>query len=615
MRVTVLVVAMFCVAGRVGADSTVIVDPTIRYQTWQGWGTSLAWWAKVVGGLPEPARTDYMEKAFDPVKGLGLNIVRYNIGGGENPEHLTPNKQFLEFRAAIPGYEPSPGHWDWNADPNQRWVLQRALKMGANQVEAFANSPPWWMTVSGSVTGNQKGKDNLRQDADGAFAAYLTAVVQHFHDDWHIPFRDLEPLNEPSGGWSFGNGQEGCHVDRPHQNAVLEAVSAALARNDISGTTLTASDEPSIGDADKTFPFYDAAVLHALTKINTHSYGGGDRTQLFDFANSVGKDLWLSEDGDGDGSGLHMSRQILDDVRGLHASAWVYWQVVDIAGGWGLLQSSQASETDTAYTVNKKYYVMGQYSKFIRPGDQIIAVDDASSLAAYDAHHQALVIVTTNDTDKDTSLVYDLSRFTRLGRSVSVHRTSPAENLARLPDITLLGSRYFVNVPAKSVTTYVINHAEYHGPLGINFRDYYRLVNVQSGLDLGVALAATAGGASVVQTNGKGDPSQQWDLIGVGDGNYKVINRASGLTLDVNQSSKTPGSGLIQYSDNGGSNQLWRLADIGDGEYLLVNRNSGLVLDGGGNAVGGRVIQNRDGLTTGQHWRLVLMTTAKTRRN
>ncbi len=36
------------------ADYTATVDPTVQYQTWEGWGSSLAWWAKVVGGFPEP---------------------------------------------------------------------------------------------------------------------------------------------------------------------------------------------------------------------------------------------------------------------------------------------------------------------------------------------------------------------------------------------------------------------------------------------------------------------------------------------------------------------------------------------------------------------------------
>ena len=90
----------------------------------------------------------------------------------------------------MPGFEPSPGVWDWTADANQRWVLQAAIKKGANQLEAFSNSPPWWMTSSGSVTGNARGADNIKPESYDAFADYLTEVTKHFRDVWGITFRD-----------------------------------------------------------------------------------------------------------------------------------------------------------------------------------------------------------------------------------------------------------------------------------------------------------------------------------------------------------------------------------------------------------------------------------------
>ena len=585
------------------AAVTALVDPSVQFQTWEGWGTSLAWWAKVVGGYPEAARRLYIEKAFDPVKGLGLNIVRYNIGGGENPQHLAPNPQFLGFRNAVPGFEPSPGVWDWAADANQRWVLQEAIKKGVNQVEAFSNSPPWWMTVSGSVTGGQGGKDNLRPDKDAAFADYLAEVVGHFHDTWGVTFRDLEPLNEPSGGWHFGgnnSNQEGCHIDRPHQNLIVGATIAALARRGLP-TTTTASDEPSIGDGNKTFPFYDEAALRGLSKINVHSYGGGDRTQLSNFALSHGKDLWLSEDGDGDPSGLSMARNITDDLNGLHPSAWVTWQVVDAVGGWGFLKNPQLDETTTAYTVNKKYFVMAQYSRFLRPGYRIIALDDPDSVAAWDAKAGRVVIITRNSGDTDRHVTYDLSRFTRLGARVTAYRTSPTEDLAALPPVALAGRRFTATVAAKSVTTYIFTGAAYQGAPGFSYRDFYALVNRGTGLALGVTSAAVGVSAPT------GGASQQWSLRGVGGGEYKLISRSAGLALDVSGASKEVGAALLLYPDNGGGNQQWRPVPGPGGVYTLVNRNSSLVLGVAAGAGGTDVTQQRGDGTRGQQWRLVKM--------
>ena len=80
--------------------------------------------------------------------------MRYNIGGGENPQYLPPNTPYLQYRAQVPGFlASSTAQYDWTQDANQRWVLQQGILKGVNIQEAFSNSPPWWMTNSGSVTG------------------------------------------------------------------------------------------------------------------------------------------------------------------------------------------------------------------------------------------------------------------------------------------------------------------------------------------------------------------------------------------------------------------------------------------------------------------------------
>jgi len=151
------------------ADYTAFVDPNVVVVTnFEGWGTSLCWWPNVVGAYPN--RNTYADLAFSQLK---LNIVRYNIGGGENPTN-----NFLSFRAQMPGFEPTNGVWNWSADANQRWMLQAALARGVDHVEAFANSPPWWMTISGSVTGNTNG-NNLQTNYERAFAVYLASVVSN----------------------------------------------------------------------------------------------------------------------------------------------------------------------------------------------------------------------------------------------------------------------------------------------------------------------------------------------------------------------------------------------------------------------------------------------------
>ena len=94
-------------------------------------------------------------------------------------------------------------------------------------LEAFSNSPPYWMTKSGCASGSTDGSNNLKDDSYDAFADYLTEVVKHYRDSFGITFRTLEPLNEPNANWWKANGgQEGCHFSPANQQTIIKAVGA-----------------------------------------------------------------------------------------------------------------------------------------------------------------------------------------------------------------------------------------------------------------------------------------------------------------------------------------------------------------------------------------------------
>ncbi|CAG8712814.1 13969_t:CDS:1, partial [Ambispora leptoticha] len=37
----------------VNANRTIFINPNDPWQTFEGWGTSLCWWANVLGGVPD----------------------------------------------------------------------------------------------------------------------------------------------------------------------------------------------------------------------------------------------------------------------------------------------------------------------------------------------------------------------------------------------------------------------------------------------------------------------------------------------------------------------------------------------------------------------------------
>lgn len=433
---------------------TAVVDPGTQYQTLEGWGTTLSWWANQVGGWSEPARSQFVDQLFAaPPNGLGLTYARYNIGGGDCPTCKT-----LSVGTAVPGYEPTAGTYDWTVDANQRWVAQRAYQDGAVFFEAQSNSPPWWMTVSGSSTGGVGSAANLSSTYQGtdanSFPSYLVNVVQHLNNNFGITFRELDPFNEPDGHWTYGGTQEGCDFGLAQQQTVIQNTISLL--NSVGSITrLAVNDDNSIGDALTAVNTFSSVTIADIDEVNTHNYGSsGEAASLSAAASNAGKRMVMSEWGSAETTGEDLSTHLVTDINTLHAVDWSIWQP-----NWPPLFTIDYS-TQTA-SPTEVYYVYANYAEFIRPGDTIISINDANSVAAYNARTNTLIIVTYNWTSSNTSVTYDLSRFKSVGSSATAYRTSSTENLAALGSVPLTGASLVYTVKADSVTTFVIPNAVY----------------------------------------------------------------------------------------------------------------------------------------------------------
>jgi len=430
---------------------TVTIDPTARYQTLEGWGTSLAFMAHMLGDFPDPVRDQFADLMFSPTRGLGLTIARYNIGGGENP-----SLHFLPKAARVPGYEPSPGVWDWNADPGQRWLLRAGIARGVTIVEGFANSPPWWMTISGSVTGGWNGGNNLKTSCWSTFPDYLAAVAEHFYKDYGMPFRTLEPLNEPvSNWWVYGDHQEGCHFYQgSNQTSIINTLAADLKAAGVA-TTVSAPDDNSINDALEAVKGFGKETLRNLAQFNTHSYNGEKREKLYHAALKDHKRLWMSEYGDGDTTGITLAMRINNDMNNLHPCAWCYWQVIDNTPGWAMLWNP-GNGRDYTCIIKQKYWVYANFTKFIRPGSVIIGTNDPTyTTAAMNAGNNILTMVTTNPGGQDQTVTYDLSKLNTAIAQVAAYQTSREEDLAAIPIGPISNHRLTLTMPGGSVTTVV----------------------------------------------------------------------------------------------------------------------------------------------------------------
>ena len=459
----ILMIVAGLACGAAHAQTKVVVDPGKKYQLFEGWGTSLCWWAELVGAWNETNRDQFLGALADPDTGLGYNIFRYNIGGGDQPGHNHLTKG--DGGGKVPGYKPTEkGNFDWTADPAQRGVALRLNKVVKDPIfEAFSNSPPWWMTKSGCVSGSNDGSDNLKEDYFDDFADYLSEVALHFKTEWGLTFRTVEPFNEPSAGWWKSNGgQEGCGFKNNQSKMIVELGKALKKKGLFPETSVSAADETSIKQAHDQLGNYTSEALSYLGQVNTHSYSDGSyRKQLYNRAFGLNKRLWQSETGPLSKSGdehiaLWMANVIIQDLRDMKAEAWVDWQIADPAENWRSIKADHKKQT---FSYMPRYYMHAAFSRYIRPGSRIIDSDNGNTVAAL-RPDGALVIVVRNSGSSDVKYNFDLTKFDKIGTSAKVVRFELPGSLKPQSDIAVANKLLSMTAKSNTVTTMVIDGAE-----------------------------------------------------------------------------------------------------------------------------------------------------------
>lgn len=198
------------------ADTTTTISSSTNWGTWEGWGTSLAWWAGAFGTRDDLANIFFTTNSVTyngaSVPGLGLNIVRYNAGAcssnsidGESmvvSANMIPSRQMDGYWVDYASTDPSTASWDWSVDANQRTMMQKAASRGADVFELFSNSPMWWMCINHNPAGADNGaNDNLQSWNYDQHAIYLANIAQYAAKNWGITFDSVEPFNEPMASW------------------------------------------------------------------------------------------------------------------------------------------------------------------------------------------------------------------------------------------------------------------------------------------------------------------------------------------------------------------------------------------------------------------------------
>ncbi|MFK4640257.1 family 43 glycosylhydrolase [Paenarthrobacter histidinolovorans] len=713
------------VAAAAGEALVLTPNPAQAGPAFKGWGTSLVWMANATGQYPEAIRNDLIDKVFGD-DGLNLNIARYNVGGGnasDIPDYLRPG-------GAVPGWwNPNAGlsdqsgpittnyadrdrflaawtgenasDYNFDADASQRaWIA--AIKDKVTTWEAFSNSPPYFMTESGYVSGGtDPNADQIKPAAIGKFVNYVKKAAEHVEQTEGIHFDTINPLNEPNtnywkttiggNGLPNGGGQEGAHAGPALQSQVLTAMAAELAEP---GTTTDAKvsgpDETSPSRFLEDWNGWTPEAKQAVSQLNVHTYSTGDRLAVRDVAKATDKPLSMSEvEGNWGGdswnpdsieNGLGMATRITDDLRELDPESWVLWQPVEDLynmelgekKNWGSVfidfdcnaegnsvrrLADGAADPSCRTKVNSKYNTIRNFTHYIAPGDRIIPTSDGKTTSALKADGSGLAMVHTNDSDQARTIKVDLSKFATIAAGATVTPVVTTESPSGNPTANALvsgtpvavdaGSRSAtLTVPAKSVTTFVINGASGVAANAPAVQDgqSYSFVGVQSGravtasegspktvlsdsiaggnqvwkatliadedgttrdrfvlrLADGRALAADANGTAlrtITDEEARTDSSAQW-LFSTTDGtSFSLLNAGQGQVLDVSNQSTHEGAWIGLWTSNGGANQAFTLRNASEGTGYNSFRPGQDWRDNNGNLIqahGGQVVTSKD---------------------
>ncbi|WP_416967842.1 glycoside hydrolase [Streptomyces sp. 4F14] len=578
-----------------GAATPVAEVSPYAAQTIDNIGASGAWWVNDLQHFDPRVQARVAQLLFSK-QGLDLSSYRYNIGGGGTAV-TTPSRAPQDF------LKPD-GTYDWSRDKGGRTFLRYAAKYGVEDLIAFVNSAPAaWKTNSQSCGGY------LKEENTADFAKYVADVTDHFARLGQR-FDHISPFNEPTN--SFDScGQEGMLVPVSQRDDIVRALGAEQrARGQRTGIIADESSSTTGFNSEVPQWISQPGTAQYVSKLAHHTYnnpGDDQRAKVYETSKSVGKESWSTEiccfGQGGTGwakeydptieGGLNLSRIIYKDFAVAHDSAFQWWVALsEMIGsdpyakngdGWndGLIYYDPNYATNGNQTLyfTKRYYVLGQYSKFVKPGSvahNVTGMPSGVEATAYDRGGQWVVVVNNHNAAETAVDVRFHSRTPVRAREAV--RTSADENWAKAARPSVQDGTVSATLAPRSVTTFVLDQKRRSAPTAVTGT----LVGRQSGKCLtadasGAALAdcaadgtrwsydakgalkgpngyLTAGSSGPASVDAfTGESAQRWLL----NANGQIVSESSGKCLDVSGQATGAGSKVILYSCTGGANQAW----------------------------------------------------------
>ncbi|HAE52936.1 MAG TPA: endo-xylanase, partial [Ruminococcus sp.] len=396
------------------AADVVTVDTTTTYQTIRGFGgINLPEW------ISQGDMTDaQVQKAFGNGKDeLGLTILRIYCSDDSSA-----------WARAVP-------------------TAKRAQALGAT-IFATPWNPPASMRINGDNT-IKGGKYQLRKDKWADYAKHLNNFVKYIEGQG-INLYSVSVQNEPdyAAEWTYWSPSD------------LASFIAQYGKSVTSGTKAKLMSPESFQYRKDIYNaiFSNPQALANTDLFGTHFYGTQRSQMDFPTIENSGKELWMTEvyvpNSDADSNdrwpeSLQVSENIHNGlvVGGLNAYVWWY------------IRRSYSPMKENGQ-ISKRGYCMAQYSKFVRPGDVRIAATEIPSkdvyVSAYKNNKNQVTVVAVNKSSDGYAQKFNIGSGEKIV-DVDRYRTSANENLALTENLENDGSGFFAQLPASSVSTFVIS--------------------------------------------------------------------------------------------------------------------------------------------------------------
>lgn len=398
--------------------ANVTVDWNIRYQTVDGFGASDAF----VNVTLTDAQADMF---FSPTAGIGLSFLRMGIandGGLNGGAYSDATKAAARGARVWAAAWTAPGAWKDNGTASNGGHLCAGPGQGVCTVSRYND---WATRLAGFATTLKanSGVDLYAlsvQNEPDFVASYDSMIVS---DSEFVSFVNaLAPklaVLAPRPKLIIGE----------HANwALLWSMAGAI---EASPTALAATD------------FY-----------GTHQYYG-----VSTYLGPRPKPLWQTEMSSFDafdasiGNGVNVAKWIYDALTIGNVNVWHYWW---LQNPYNETNEGLIGRPGAPTTLTKRFYSVGNYSKFVRPGWMRIDVAGSNPnvfTSAYRSPSNAnFAIVVVNNTGIDQPFVANLSH--ARASSVTPWVTSASLDLAAQSPITVSAGQFSATVPF-GVTTFV----------------------------------------------------------------------------------------------------------------------------------------------------------------